>query len=480
MQHVRLDVRPSTVGTLAAQVKGFETVRAMLTSTSLFVLADVPFAVFFVLVIAMIGGAAVIVPVIVLPIALAAGLVFQGAIRRQAARMTVSSYRKNGLLVESVEGGESLKAAHGEWQLAGRWKDLVAEVAEADERIRLYSAWSQNLTALLQQAGYVALVAIGGYMVANNQLTMGGLLAITIISNRAMTPIVQLPGILVQWAHARAAIDGLDQILSLPNEQDRVQDSLTPQALEPGLRFEQLRFSYGMQRTVLDVENLVIRAGEKVGLIGPVGSGKSTLLKIASGLYRPQEGKVFLGGIDMAMLHPAVVREIIGYLPQDQRLVSGTLRQNLLLGLPDPGDEAILEAARQTGLFDLLAQNPRGLALEISEGGRGVSGGQKQMIALTRLALARPRMWLLDEPTASMDNDAELRVVRMLRDGLQPADTLVVATHKTAFLPLLTRLVVVREGRITQDGPRDAVLSALQGRPQPAPPAMVRSEGTAA
>ena len=480
LQHVRMDARPNTVGTLAAQIKGFETVRAMLTSTSLYVLADVPFALFFLFVIALIGGPAVIVPIIVLPLALFAGLAFQRGIRRQAARMTVSSYRKNGLLVESVEGGESLKAAHGEWQLSARWKDLVAEVADADERIRLYSAWSQNLTALLQQAGYVALVAFGAYMVANNQLTMGGLLAITIISNRAMTPIVQLPGILVQWAHARAAIDGLDSILALPNEQDQQQDLLTPQALEPGLRVERLRFSYGLARTVLEMENLLINAGEKVGLIGPVGSGKSTLLKVASGLYRAPEGKVFLGGIDMAMLHPTVVRELIGYLPQDQRLVSGTLRHNLILGLPDPGDEAILAAAKQTGLFELLAQNPKGLALEISEGGRGVSGGQKQMIALTRLALAHPRLWLLDEPTASMDNDAETRIVRMLKESLKEADTLIVATHKTAFVPLLTRLIVVREGRITMDGPRDTVLAALQGRPQPAAPAVVRSGGVGA
>jgi ATP-binding cassette subfamily C protein LapB len=394
--------------------------------------------------------------------------------------MTVSSYRKNGLLVESVEGGESLKALHGEWQLAGRWKDLVSEVADADERIRIYSAWSQNLTALLQQVGYVALVAAGAYMVATNQLTMGGLLAITIISNRAMTPIVQLPGVLVQWAHARAAISGLDSILALPNENDRPEGMLTPQAIEASVRVERLRFAYGLQRTVLDVEGLAIAAGEKVGLIGPVGSGKSTLLKVLSGLYRPQEGRVFLGGMDVASLNPSVVRETVGYLPQDPRLISGTLRQNLVMGLPDPGDDAILQAAKLTGLFELLSQNPRGLALEISEGGRGVSGGQKQMIALTRLALACPRVWVLDEPTSSMDNDAEMKVVRMLKELLRPEDTLVVATHKTAFLSMLTRLVVVRDGRISADGPRDTVLAALQARPAPAAPTVVRAGGPAA
>lgn len=478
MQGVRLETRPTTVGTLAAQVKGFETVRGMLTSTSLFVLADIPFAVFFIIVIAMIGGVVVAVPLIALPLALIAGIMFQGGIRRQAARMVISSNRKNGLLVETVEGAESIKTAHGDWQLAGRWKDLVAEVSEADEKIRHYSAWSQNLTVLLQQAGYVALVAAGAYLVASNRLTMGGLLAITIISNRAMTPIVQLPGILLQWAHARAAIDGLDQILALPNEQDGIEQCLTPQSISADVRVEKLRFAYGMQRTVLEVDQLSIQAGEKVGLLGPVGSGKSTLLKVMSALYRPNEGRVFLGGMDMASLHPSVSREVIAYLPQEQRLVSGTLRQNLLLGLPDPGDEAILAAARRTGLFELIAQHPKGLQIEISEGGKGVSGGQKQMIALTRLALGQSSLWLLDEPTASMDNDAEMRIVRMLQESLRADDTLVVATHKTALLPILTRLIVIREGRILLDGPRDSVLAALRGqggqpRPQAGPATVI-------
>lgn len=477
MQQVRLDARPDTVGTLAAQVKGFETVRGILTSASIFVLADIPFAVFFVFVIALIGGAAVIVPVIALPLALVAGLMFQRAIFREAARMTVSGYRKNGLLVEAVEGGESVKAMHGEWQLASRWKDLVGELAEADERIRAYSAWSQNLTALMQQAGYVALISFGAWMVARNELTMGGLLAISIISNRAMTPIVQLPAFLVQWAHARAAIDGLDQILVLSNEQDQIPDCITPEVLQPSLRLEKICLSYGLHRTVLEVGHLAIGVGERVGIIGPVGSGKSTLLKALSGLYRPQEGRVFLGDIDFSVLNPVVARETVGYLPQDPRLISGTLRQNLILGLPDPGDEAILQAARQSGLFELISLNPKGLALEISEGGRGVSGGQKQMIVLTRLALAHPSLWLLDEPTASMDSESEQRVTRMLGDALPSDATLVVATHKTAFLPLFNRLVVLGGGRIIHDGPRDAVLAAIKGQVRPVPNAAAGGSG---
>ncbi|MDP1717651.1 MAG: ATP-binding cassette domain-containing protein, partial [Burkholderiales bacterium] len=199
------------------------------------------------------------------------------------------------------------------------------------------------------------------------------------------------------------------------------------------------------------------------------GSGKSTLLKLSSGLYRPVEGKIFLGGVDLALLDPAVARETVGYLPQDSRLFSGTLRDNLLMGLPDPGDEAILQAARRTGLIEFIGGQPKGLALAITEGGQGVSGGQKQLIMLTRTLIAGPKVWLLDEPTGAMDSVTEARIVSLLREITAAGTTLVAATHKTALLPLLDRLIVLQAGRILLDGPRDAVLAKLSGRPQHAP-----------
>ena len=465
MLGIRMEARPASVGTLASQVKGFEMVRGVLASTSLFVLADVPFAIFFILIIFIVGGWVAIVPLIALPIALGAGLMFQRVIQKHTRENLSGNNRKAGLLVEAVDGAESLKANSAEWKLQGRWNDLVAETSESDQQVRSYSALAQNLTVALQQFSYVGLIATGAWLVTENLLTMGGLLACSIISNRALMPIVQLPGVMVQWAHARAAIEGLDKIIALPSESDAAAHALAPQALEGAIRFERTRFTYGMaKRLALEVEHLEIRPGERVGLIGPIGSGKSTLLKLASGLYRPNEGKLYLSGMDMAMITPEAVRETVGYLPQDARLFSGTLRDNLLLGLPDPGDEAILDAARKSGLIDLVAGQPKGLALEISEGGRGVSGGQKQLIALTRLLLAKPRAWLLDEPTGSMDADSEARVVALLKATLGATESAIIATHKTALLPLLTRLLVVRDGRVVLDGPRDEVLAKLSGK----------------
>jgi ATP-binding cassette subfamily C protein LapB len=468
MLGIRMEARPASVGTLASQVKGFEMVRGVLASTSLFVLADVPFAVVFLLVIGAVGGWVVVVPIIFLPIALGTGLMFQGAIQRHTRRNLSASNRKAGLLVEAVDGAEALKSNSAEWAIQSRWNRLVGETSDADQNIRSYTALSQNITVALQQLSYVSLVAAGAYFVTENRLTMGGLLACSIIGSRAMTPIVQLPGVMVQWALARAALDGLEQIVALPNEADDAHATLMPQALEGSFRFERARFVYGMSKNVaLEVERMEIRPGERVGLIGPIGSGKSTLLKLASGLYRPAEGKVFLGGVDLATVAPSVTREVVGYLPQEVRLFSGSLRDNLLLGIPDPGEEAILAAARRTGLIELILGQPAGLALELTEGGRGVSGGQKQLIALTRMLIARPRVWLLDEPTGAMDSATEARVVNLLRELANEGATLLLTTHKTALLPLLERLIVLQGGRVQLDGPRDAVLARVSGRPQP-------------
>jgi ATP-binding cassette subfamily C protein LapB len=466
---IRMEARPETVGTLASQVKGFEQVRGVLASTSIFVLTDVPFGIFFVAVIVLLGGPVGLVPLVVLPLALLAGLGFQRSIRRHAQDTHNTSNRKTGLLVEAVDGAESIKAQGGEWAVQRRWNDLLHEGTASDQSLRDLGALSQNLTAALQQLGYIALIGVGAWLATRNELTMGALLACSILSNRALAPVVQLPGVMVQWAHARTALDGLDKLLELPNEEAEAGEQLAATPADAGLQFQQVRFAYGQaKRHAIEIEKLELKPGDRVGIVGPIGSGKSTLLKLASGLYKPNDGRVQLGGIDMQLLQPAVLREMVGYLPQDFRLLSGTLRDNLLLGLPDPGDEALLDAARRTGLLPLVSAHPKGLALPISEGGRGVSGGQRQLVGLTRLLLGRPRLWLLDEPTGSMDADHELRVLDLLRTAIGPDDTAIVSTHKTALLPLFNKLWVMQGGRIVIAGPRDDVMAQLSGKPRPA------------
>jgi ATP-binding cassette subfamily C protein LapB len=252
---------------------------------------------------------------------------------------------------------------------------------------------------------------------------------------------------MIQIVQAKVAAEGLDALIKLPNEIDDQVHAMIPGHIEGGLRFDQVRFDYGNRDLVaLDIPKLEIKPGEIVGVLGSIGSGKSTLTKLASGLYRPSDGNIFFGGLDMAQLANQVLRENIAYLPQDFRLISGTLRDNLQLGLPDHGDEAILEMARKTGLIDLIAKHPKGLALPITEGGSGVSGGQRQLIGLTRMMLSKSSVYILDEPTASMDSATEATVVALLSNLAASGVTMLVSTHKTALLPMVSRLLVMHGG----------------------------------
>jgi len=293
---------------------------------------------------------------------------------------------------------------------------------------------------------------------------MGGLMACTIISARALSPLAQMPALIVQWKHAEIALEGLDAIMKLPSDRERGVRLVVPQICRGQLRLEKVEFTYEDARSALVMPNFLVTPGERVAVLGSVGSGKSTLIKLMSGLFKPSKGTVYLDDIDMMCLAPDFVREHVGYLPQDVRLFQGSLRENLTLGLPVPSDGQLLRAAAMTGLDKVIQQHPKGLELEISEGGRGLSGGQRQLVGLTRLLLMRPKMMLLDEPTASMDAQLESHVTKHLFESLARDAILVVVTHKPGLLAHVNRIVVLDQGRVVLDGPRDAVLARLRGQ----------------
>jgi len=468
-QGVRMEARPSALGTLAAQIKGLEYLRGVLSGQTIFLFADIPFALLFIGVIAWIGGSIALVPIVLVPVTLAVGLIFQRRVQRAVERSQGHSNHKAGLLVEALDGIESVKATGSEQNMQAAWQELILNAGSDEDRVKESSAISTNLAATLQQLGYVTIVAFGAFLVVNAKLTMGGLIACAIISQRALGPIARLPGALVQWVQAKTSLKMLDAMLELPNELDEDDRTVNPGVVESNLRFERIQFAYGANSNLaLEVPLLEIEAGERIGIVGPIGSGKSTLLKVASGLFKAQSGQVFLGGLDISKINRARLRELIAYLPQDVRLTSGSLRENLLRGLSDPGDEAILAAARRTGLINLINSHPLGLSLPIAEGGRGLSGGQKQLVAFTRLLLVNPTVLLLDEPTASMDTDTETRIAQIISDLAEQGKTILISTHKTALLPFVDRLLVCKQGRLVMDGPRAEVIARLR-RHQPAP-----------
>jgi ATP-binding cassette subfamily C protein LapB len=466
-QAVRLDARTGGVGTMAAQLRGLEQIRALMSSGSLFLLADLPFALFFVLVIFGLGGVLALVPLISLPIALGVAFVLARMIRKDTDRAQISGNLKNGLLVESIDAAETIKANRGGWQLLSRWNGLIEEIHASEDPVKRWTSAAGSIFSTLQQVAYVALIAFGAIEVTHGKLTMGALIACAIIAGRVNGPLVtQLPSFIVQWGYSRSSLRMLDNILRLPADEDPDVQGLRPSGLTGSLRLEGTRFSYPGAREGIDIPQLEIREGERVAIVGGIGSGKTTLLRIMAGLYRAQAGRVMIGSLDASQIAPDILRQHIGYLAQDYRLVNGTLRENLLLGLSNPGDDAVMKAVAQTGLIQLVSGHPRGLDLPIFEGGRGLSGGQRTLVGLTRLLLAKPPVLLLDEPTANLDDQVEGQALGAIASQLAPSNTLVVVTHKLRLLSLVNRVIVMANGKIVLDGATADVVKALQAPPK--------------
>ncbi len=469
MLDIRMEARPRAVGSFAAQVRQFELVRNFMTSSTVFLIADLPFGLLFIVVIGVIGGPLAWIPLLLLPVVIGSSAWLNWRMRRLTQRQLKDARHKNGLLVDVIDGIESIKAAGAEWKMMQAWRRLTASASALELDLRDLSTTSAHVAQLLQQLCYVAIIGAGAWMVGTGQITMGALIACSILSNRALSPITQIATLVSQWQHAQEALKGLDDIMALPVDHENG-GGIIPSACAGEIRLDGASFSFDGKLPALHPFRLTLNAGERTAIIGPVGSGKSTLIRLLSGLYRPSAGKVFLDGVDMALIAPEFLHEQIAYLPQDVRLLRGTLRDNLTLGLAPPPDGEILRAATLTGLDRVLAAHPQGLDLPIFEGGRGLSGGQRQLVGLTRLLLAKPRVWLLDEPTAAMDGDLEAQVMHQVIAALPAQATLVVVTHKASLLRLVGRIIVMDQGRIVLDGPRADVLARLaSGQTQAAP-----------
>lgn len=459
---VRLDQMPQSVGTLASQLRGYETVRGFLVTLSSQLAVDAPFALAFVLVIWFIAGPLALVPLTFFVVALLVGAWHAGQVRVLMERSQEAANRKTGLLVETVEGAEIIKSGQGGWRMLGRWLASADESRDLDLETRRLSEAGQYRTMALQQFAYVALVAFGALLASKGQLTMGGLIACSILSARVFNPATQLSNQLTQWAHVKAALKGLDAIWKLEGDHHGQLQPVHIDSLQGGYRFEDVVMNHN-GRPALVVSKLTIAFGDKVAVVGPIGSGKTTLLRLLSGMYKPSEGRIVLDDIDLEQIAKPKLAECIGYLPQDGRLLGGTLRENLTLGLADPGDDALIAVSKSTGLYDaVIAAHPQGLQMLIHEGGTGLSGGQRQLVNLTRVFLRQPRVWLLDEPTASLDRTVEQQMVRTLGAAMQPHDTLVLVTHKPELLQLVDRVIVVAKHQVVMDGPRDEVLAKLK------------------
>ena len=462
---LRMEVRPESAGSFASNLRAFESVRDFISSATVTAFIDLPFALLFLLVIGWIAWPMVIPFVVGIVLLLIHSLTVQRRMHALAETSYRASAQRNATLVEGLVGIETVKALGAEAVIQGKWESSATLVASVGARLRLLAATATNGALWVQQMVSLATVVIGVYLIRDGALTMGGLIACYLLSSRAMAPIGQVAGLLVQYHSAATAFESLDELMKRPVERPPEMRFTSRPALRGEIEFRNVGFAYREgEEAVLREVSFRIRAGEKVAVLGRVGSGKTTLEKLILGLYRPGSGAVLVDGIDLRQLDPAELRRNIGYVPQDVTLFYGSLRDNIAMGLPQADDAVVARAARIAGLAEFVDAHPHGYGMLVGERGESLSGGQRQAVAVARALIADPPILLLDEPTAAMDHASEEALKQQLREHAA-GKTMIVVTHRTSLLDLVDRIIVVDAGRIVADGPKAQVVDALrQGR----------------
>ncbi|MBO3274736.1 type I secretion system permease/ATPase [Pseudomonas schmalbachii] len=465
---LRNEAVSKSTGSFIAQLREMEQVRELITSTTLGSLADLPFFLLFLVVLWSIGGVMALVPLAVLPLLLIPGLLAQKPLARLSREGMRESAIRNAILVEAVQGIEDVKQLRAEPRFQSQWNHLNEVSATISMRQRFISgalmAWTQEVQTLI----YVLVVLVGCFQVMSGDMTTGALIGMSILSSRMIAPLAQISGIMVRWQQAKVAREGLDELMKRPVETAEKGKLLHRPVIHGDYSLEGVRFRYRQEdkRPAIEVGRLEIAAGEKVAILGRNGAGKSSLLQLLAGMYTPQEGSLMLDSLKMALIDPYDVRRDVGFLSQQSNLFFGTLRENLTMGRPNATDQELLDALQLSGALGMVQAQPDGLDHMVMEGGRGLSGGQRQALLLARTLIREPRVLLLDEPTAWLDEVGEQQLIRNLQPWLQ-SRTLVVATHRPAVLRWVERIIVVENGRIVMDDSKDAVLGRL-AKPQPA------------
>lgn len=459
---MRLENKPVSVGSYASNLRSFEFLRDITTSASLTGFIDIPFAFVFLLVVAWISPYLLIPIVIGIVALLLLALIMRPRLERLTETTYAASAQRNATLIETLSGLETLKAMGAESVMQRRWEEATRFLASQNLRSKNLQQWLSQSSSALQRFVQMFVIVLGVYLISAGQLSMGGLIACTMISSRATAPFAKLGSLITQYQNARVAMQSMDALFGTPSEYREESAYLSRESFNGDYEFKKVSFKYpNTELQSLSEASLKIKAGEHIAVLGRVGSGKSTLSKLALGLFQASDGEIRVDGVDIRQLDPHEYRGSVGYVPQEVTLFTGTLRDNISLGRPFITDAQLVRAVERAGIADWVNRHPLGFDMPISERGDSVSGGQKKCIAVARALVTEPNILILDEPTGGTDQTTERTIIESLSEFMK-GRTLIVVTHRNSLLALVDRIVVVDRGKIVADGARDAVVNALR------------------
>lgn len=461
---MKMKERPQSAGIMTSHMKDFEGIRDFFTSATMTTLIDLPFTLFFAVVIFVIGGYIGFVPLVAAPIVIIVGLFLQGPLTKVVRESMHESSLKSALLFETVTGLETIKVQAAEGHTQRKWEELTDKASRTSVKSRRISSLAMNWAGYVQQMTSVVVVIVGTYLITSGELTMGALIACVILTGRAMAPLAQVAGLMTRLSQSKQGLVQLDELMGKEVERPRNRHFVALPAVRGKIEFRDVVFHYpGQTVPALNHTSFTVEPGEHVGIIGAVGSGKTTVERLLLNLYEPTSGAVLLDGTDVRQIEPGDLRRNLGAVQQSPQLFFGSVRDNITMGHETAPDRAVIRAAELSGVTEFLKESQYGLDTQVGERGEALSGGQRQAVAIARSLLYDPPVLILDEPTASMDPASENRLRKRLHEITEGRTTILI-THKGAMLSLVDKLILMDRGRVVAYGPKDEVIAKLQAR----------------
>ena len=460
---LKLANHPASVGSFASNLKDFDSIRSFLTNATMAAIIDLPFAIIFLAVISYIGGAIVVIPMITMLLILTYAILIKKPLKASIESTHEASAKKSSILIESLNNIETLKSLGALGQVQWKWEESTGEIAEKSFKSRLLSASIPTITQFFIQLNTVMIIVYGVYLIQKFELSMGGLIAIVILTSRTLAPMGQVAALLTNYEDTKTSYETLNEILSQPSERPSGKKFVERPDFSGEIEFVDVTFAYpGTEVPALRNVSFSIKAGEHVAIIGRIGSGKSTIAKLILGLYEPDSGQILIDGIDIKQVDPADLRKHIGYVSQDIMLFRGTVKDNITYRASHASDSAMIRAAHISGTSEFVRKHPKGYEMPIGERGQGLSGGQRQSIGIARAFLLPVPIMMMDEPSNAMDQITEAKLLESLDKNLKNKTALFV-TQKMTLLKIVQRVIVMNEGKIFIDAPKEDALKKLQG-----------------